>query len=100
MIDAVAHAAAARLAAANRLERSASGHEAIASAHYAAATNSPNDLLFTTHVHIAEAHRCAAQRVRELAKECRQRADGDESTEPLQPPIDARAWKSGAPSQD
>jgi hypothetical protein len=76
VLEAVEHAAAARLAAANQLERSAKAHDAAAYVHDAAAKRATNDLEVVAHMHICEAHRSAARNDRELVRSYREHADG------------------------
>lgn len=71
--DAVEHAAAARFAAVNQLERSADAHDVAARAHDAAARRAGNDFLAIAHAHIAEAHRSAARHDRKLVAEYREK---------------------------
>ena len=76
VLEAAEHAAAARLAAAGQLERSANAHDCAARAHDVAAVRATNDVESIAHVHIAEAHRAAARSDRKLARTYRYKADG------------------------
>lgn len=76
VLEAAEHAAAARLAAATQLVRSAQAHDAAAGAHDTAARRAGNDLLLIAHSHIAEAHRSAARHDRNLAQQYLEKADG------------------------
>ena len=67
-------AAAAQLAAADQLERSAAAHEAAARILDLAAIDARDDFQAGTHIHVAEAHRSVARHDRELAGQYRDQA--------------------------